>query len=412
MDNIYNEKVIMIKKILVVSSKFPREYSGSGLRAYNTYKRLEKKYNVKWDVIANSISFQGNSLYKFKNKKVFRISSPIKKNYQNFLLKKSSIFFSIIWETIFTLIFLIKNGDKYKMLHTFGNSWSIGVSTLYFYFKKKSIIRELVNSMKNPFYPKQMDFLIKKVFFKDKNLVVAISKELEILSLKNKIRSIWQRPNPFDEKKFYIDYKNKYKLRKLYSKFSKTDVVLCYVASLIDTKNHIFLLKVLKLLPTNFKLIISGPENINNLNMYSKISKEIKNLSLSSRIQFEKKFIDNIDEYMKLSDVYLIPSNKEGFGTSILEAQACGIPVVSFLLKNVNDNEIIEGEGGYFSSASEKMFAKKIKLSLKISKKTLIKNSKFISSRASAKVIDKLYFKKISQLANSKNYYQLKYNNN
>ena len=165
-------------------------------------------------------------------------------------------------------------------------------------------------------------------------------------------------------------------------------------------------------MPTNFKLIISGPENINNLNMYSKISKEIKNLSLSSRIQFEKKFIDNIDEYMKLSDVYLIPSNKEGFGTSILEAQACGIPVVSFLLKNVNDNEIIEGEGGYFSSASEKMFAKKIKLSLKISKKTLIKNSKFISSRASAKVIDKLYFKKISQLANSKNYYQLKYNNN
>ena len=36
-------------KILLVSSKYQPEYSGSGLRAHNTYKK--EKYNIDFDVI-------------------------------------------------------------------------------------------------------------------------------------------------------------------------------------------------------------------------------------------------------------------------------------------------------------------------------------------------------------------------
>ena len=36
------------------SSKFPPEYSGSGLRASKLYIRLKKKYNINYDVITSS----------------------------------------------------------------------------------------------------------------------------------------------------------------------------------------------------------------------------------------------------------------------------------------------------------------------------------------------------------------------
>ena len=53
-------------KVLLISSKFYPEYSGSGFRAENTYRRLNKNYNLEFDVICNSKIFCGNKKYKFK----------------------------------------------------------------------------------------------------------------------------------------------------------------------------------------------------------------------------------------------------------------------------------------------------------------------------------------------------------
>ena len=47
-------------KILVISSKYQPEYSGSGLRAHNTYQRLKKSYYINFDLLTNSINHQGN----------------------------------------------------------------------------------------------------------------------------------------------------------------------------------------------------------------------------------------------------------------------------------------------------------------------------------------------------------------
>ena len=397
MDNFCIKKVNK-KKILVVSSKFPpAEYSGSGLRAFNTYKRLEKKYAINWDVVTNSMTFTGNTHYKYGGKEVFRIASPVKIQQQNFFLKKLSILLSIIWETLTVIYFLSFNSKKYKLLHTFGNTWSIGIFTLFFFYKKKPILREVVNDIKNPFYPSQIDFLIKKIFIK-KNLIVAISKKIAIICKNKKIKNVWQRPNPVNEKKFFPDQKNKYKFRKSLTKFTKKDIVLSSLGSLVSRKNHIFLLDVLKILPKKFKLIIVGPINKKEVNYFKDLKKKVLELGLKSRVQIKKKFISNIDEYIKLSDVYLFPSKSEGLGTSILEAQACGIPIVSNLLKNITDCEIKDGYGGYCASLDPKNFKRKIELSLKIPKKKLIKNSEMILKRASSEVIDKEYYYYISNI--------------
>jgi len=167
-----------------------------------------------------------------------------------------------------------------------------------------------------------------------------------------------------------------------------------------ESKNHIFLLDVLKLLPFNFKLFLGGPENKSEIDIFEKLKDRVEFLDLNSRVQLEKKFVENIDQYMKLSDVYVFPSKSEGLGTPVLEAQACGIPVVTNLLKNVTDTEIIEGEGGFSSLLNADEFSNKIKLALKISHKKLILNAKYVGDRAGSDKIDEEYYRRIEGLVN------------
>jgi len=57
---------------------------------------------------------------------------------------------------------------------------------------------------------------------------------------------------------------------------------------------------------------------------------------------------------MKLSDVFLFPSQSEGLGTHMLEAQACGTHVVSNLIENVTNLMIEEGKRGFVSKLDSK----------------------------------------------------------
>ena len=135
-------------RILLISSKFNPEYSGSGLRAQNTYSRLEKKFKVNYNIISNSKLYRGNKFYKINNIEVYRISSPIKISNHNIILKKITIVFSFIWEIYYSFIFLKKNFHKYDLLHTFGNTFTVGFFTFYFSKYDKPVIRELCNELK------------------------------------------------------------------------------------------------------------------------------------------------------------------------------------------------------------------------------------------------------------------------
>jgi len=159
-------------RILLVSSKYQPEYSGSGLRAHNTYKRLEKKYDIEFDVISNSINYQGNETYQYDGKEVYRISLPLKIPHKNLTNHKNTarryilILFGMIWEIFYSWKYIRKNIDRYDLLHTFGNTWTIGFLTWYFAKKNKPIIRELCNDMPNPLYPIQFRKTMKKIFQK------------------------------------------------------------------------------------------------------------------------------------------------------------------------------------------------------------------------------------------------------
>lgn len=60
--------------ILVVSSKYPPEYSGSGHRAHNTYMRLKSKYGISFDALVNGVTGDQRSSYVWDGIRVRRIA--------------------------------------------------------------------------------------------------------------------------------------------------------------------------------------------------------------------------------------------------------------------------------------------------------------------------------------------------
>ena len=385
-------------KILVVSSKYQPEYSGSGLRAHNEYKRLKKYYDLNFDVLTNSKMHQGNKKYFYDGIEIMRISSPLKISTKKSVWRYAIILLSIFYEVFYSWKFIRKNINQYSLLHTFGNTWTIGFLTWYFALKKKPIIRELCNDMNNPLYPIQIQNYIGPIFKKNNTLVVAISKKLEILAKKFDIKNVWQRPNPVDENKFFLDYKKKYFFRKKLTRFSENDIVLNLVANFIDRKNQLFALDVLNLLPDKFKLILAGPLKKENNLYFEAILKKIDKLGLNNRIEIQTGFINNIDEYLKCSDVFLFPSKAEGLGTPLLESQICGVPVVSSLIRNITDTVIKENRGGYYLDLDANKWAETVQKTLEIPREVLIDNAKYISSICSSKKIDNEYYNKINEL--------------
>ena len=385
-------------KILVVSSKFQPEYSGSGLRAHKTYQRLRRKYNLDYDILSNSIIYKGNKNYTIDGVKVIRISSPFRIPHKKSIFRIIIILLGIFWEVFYSWKFIRKNIDNYSLLHTFGNTWAIGFLTMYFSKKNKPIIRELCNDMNNPLYPREIQNYIKSIFTKNNTLMVAISKRLEIVAKKFSVKNIWQRPNPVDENQFFVDYKKKYFLRKKLTKFSENDIVLNLVANFIDRKNQLFALDVLNLLPKKFKLILAGPLKKENSLYFEALEKKIVNLGLNNRIEIQTGFVDNFDEYLKCSDVFLFPSKAEGLGTPLLESQACGVPVVSSYIRNITDHVIKENRGGYFLDLDANRWAEAVQKALEIPDEVLIDNAKNICNICSSKKIDYEYFKKINEL--------------
>ena len=89
----------------------------------------------------------------------------------------------------------------------------------------------------------------------------------------------------------------------------------------------------------------------------------VKNLGLENNIRFTGFLEDygDVISYMKSSKVFVLPSTREGFGISALEANACGLPVITVdHIMNATRDLIKDGENGFLSGLNEKGISEKI----------------------------------------------------
>jgi glycosyltransferase involved in cell wall biosynthesis len=196
--------------------------------------------------------------------------------------------------------------------------------------------------------------IIERLTVRLSNNAIAISestkKDLESIGFKSEIKMI-----PCG-----IDFKE---INNISPHITKFDAV--FAGRLIKDKNIDILIKAVSIVvvkvPTFKCLIIGdGPEK-------AKLNELTHDLKLQNNIIFTG-FLDDYFEvlsYMKSSNIFLFPSSREGFGIVALEANACGLPVLTVNHKrNAATSFVKDDINGYICEPLAENIAQKIILKL------------------------------------------------
>lgn len=93
-------------------------------------------------------------------------------------------------------------------------------------------------------------------------------------------------------------------------------------------------------------LLLVGPDE-------GKLKEELEQISAAyqERIHFVD-YTDKPEAYFAAADVFCLPSYREGFGSVIIEAAACGLPAIGSRIYGISD-AILEGKTGIFFDAGD-----------------------------------------------------------
>ena len=171
---------------------------------------------------------------------------------------------------------------------------------------------------KDPSFEPVINFSINK-----SNKVTAVSENLkketfELFDIKNNIEVI---PNFICLKEYKLNNNDYYKKR--YA--PNGEKIICHVSNFRKVKRIedviIAFEGISKEIDAKLLLVGDGPERA-RLEQISRNSKFSKNIFFLGSLKSTK-------EVLNISDLFILPSSKESFGLSALEAMACGVPVIA-----------------------------------------------------------------------------------
>ncbi len=123
--------------------------------------------------------------------------------------------------------------------------------------------------------------------------------------------------------------------------------VVLSVGELNKNKNHEVVIKALaEMKNTDIHYIICGQGGLEDY--LKNISKELGVEKQVHLLGFRK----DIVEICKMSDVFVFPSFREGLSVALMEAMACGLPVICSNIRG-NSDLIEDGRGGYLVDPDE-----------------------------------------------------------
>lgn len=137
---------------------------------------------------------------------------------------------------------------------------------------------------------------------------------------------------------------------------SESDFIITYIAEFNTNKNHKIILKSLRdAIPqnSNIKVLFLGKGKLKE-----KTKKLARRLGIANNVLFLG-YQDNVVDILRTSDLYVSASIREGLGMGVLEAIACGIPII--ISNNRGHREIVHEDRKYlFSAVNEDALRRKI----------------------------------------------------
>lgn len=332
-------------RVCIVSPLYHASLGGVGRQALALTEKL-KTQGISVFVIARKM--KGLPKCKYNNRiPIYKAWAfrPNKHNLENMNL------INIIISLSFCLsasIILFKKRKEYDIVHFHGASLPLMSNILQLKLYRKKVISKVAaanlgteaGSLKGKYslLGKILIRLLRKVDY-----FIAISEEIKEGLLidgydQNKIVRI---PNFIDTKVFYpVNKKLKKQLKK--KLFLPDKKIITFSGRLVERKGiHILLQSfamVVKKYKNIFLIILGGGYLEKNLKDQSQTFGIDKNIKFCG-------FVTNIHEYLNATDIYIFPSFQEGFPNAVLEAMACGLPVIATKIGGVVDI-IKDGENG------------------------------------------------------------------
>ena len=223
--------------------------------------------------------------------------------------------------------YLIKHRSQYSLIHTFQIGYTSSLSILMGTLLNKPSLLKLASSGSGGDIQRARRTIWGRFFLymaKKASRIIMVSKtvEQELMAEAINPKKLCRISNGVDLKS-YDKGENKGQTRNKLKIPDRKTVI--YTGRLSPEKGVDFLLrcfsKVIKSTSCQLIIVAEGPEK-------NHIMKRIDQLALSDVILVIPP-ADEIAPYLKAADLFVLPSQFEGLSNSLLEAMACGLPVIS-----------------------------------------------------------------------------------
>ena len=129
---------------------------------------------------------------------------------------------------------------------------------------------------------------------------------------------------------------------------NREEKILCHSSNFRPIKRIPDIIQAFKTISeeTNSRLLFigDGPER-------PKIEKMVRNLGLSARVDFLG-YVQDVQEIVGMSDLFLLPSDDESFGLAALEAMSCEVPVIATNVGGLREI-VSHGVDGYLAEVGD-----------------------------------------------------------
>lgn len=313
-------------KIAFLTWEYPPNIAGgAGIVAKNIVSQLSKLgHKVFVFVPKLEDSFESHNSIKNTNIKILKV--PL---LRFFKLKIISYAFNLnLWYLFFKVKYngfdvVISNGYVDFLLSKLCTNKSVRVAIVHHLCidVRRSLKPKIIDSLSNMGNEENFTIVMEKIIIKKADYIFTVSN-----TTKNKLKEEYNVNNI----KIFV-FPNGIKWRNIkdlrLNKKNKDKLKLLFIGRLEERKGLLFLINSLAIYKKKFKEkfilnIIGRGDN-------RKYKDVVKKLNLEEEIIFKGYLSDEeLNNYYRSSDIFIIPSQLEGFGLTILEAIQFGIPVI------------------------------------------------------------------------------------
>jgi glycosyltransferase involved in cell wall biosynthesis len=174
---------------------------------------------------------------------------------------------------------------------------------------------------------------LRNIILKQADAFSAISSEIASEWVANRVpgHKIHLIPNGVDTTHFVpVDANQKSLLRKKLN-LPQNATIAIYTGRLVSYKGLPLLLRVwaeIRCKHENVLLLLAGTGGLDIHNCEAQLHDYVRSAGLDSSVRFLGP-VRNIPEYLQAADLFVFPTENDAFPSSLVEAMACGLPVVA-----------------------------------------------------------------------------------